>query len=576
MKTSIGASPFFTALPFFIFAIAFRSSFGESVPPQWRPLGWTQPNYGGGTSYAPWVDEVWQIVCVDGALNNPPDSAYFIHQSGVYLKTIEQTTPFYSPVIAQWYNSEEKSFTVVNWGQQAHTEDLLNIDFTSKLLYYTKYTCCHTGIIQVDQMMYNFGDDNMSFLNVPWGGVRHSNLGHTFLSSPDDTYEEITGLYGQTPVIQTNQTGGWVAWSNDSNGSSPALAIVNTTSTVSNGNVLRYGDAANLEAAWNDRDYSVLEMIRFPNEDQLSFGTSMSFRYFYVIDESIDAVRDVISDLNLKDQAFDTDFTPLSMDVESLGYFIDLLPDNSLVLENSSDPDAWQLRATPFQDSYPIFHIQGENGQDHITSDPYVITDKPWDGQTSSWSLLGFRSNPLIATVQRDSICAGDDYQLPSGVTLTNVQNNGFFVSELISSIAGVDSLVFSNIHVQPGDAFYKDDDQDGFGDLNELLIACAAPEGYISNNTDCDDANNAIYPGAPGTAEGLDNNCNGIIDQDENSICLGDFNSSGSIEVFDFLIFLALYGCDNLGCVTDLNNDSITDSADLLLFLIFYGTSCD
>ena len=70
---------------------SFRSSFGESIPPQWRPTGWALPTYGGGTSYAPWVDEVWQMVCVDGSLNNPPDSAYFIHQSGVYLKTPRQT-----------------------------------------------------------------------------------------------------------------------------------------------------------------------------------------------------------------------------------------------------------------------------------------------------------------------------------------------------------------------------------------------------------------------------------------------------------------------------------------------------
>ena len=66
---------------------SFRGTFGESVPPQWVNPNWVQPSYGGGHSYAPWVDEVWQLVSVDGSIHNPPDSSYFIHQAGVYLKT---------------------------------------------------------------------------------------------------------------------------------------------------------------------------------------------------------------------------------------------------------------------------------------------------------------------------------------------------------------------------------------------------------------------------------------------------------------------------------------------------------
>ncbi|MGY8951725.1 MAG: hypothetical protein ACKVJW_08060, partial [Flavobacteriales bacterium] len=63
---------------------SFRGNFGESVPPQWVHPNWVDSSYGGGTSYAPWVDEVWQMVCVDGTQHNPPDSMYFIHQAGVY------------------------------------------------------------------------------------------------------------------------------------------------------------------------------------------------------------------------------------------------------------------------------------------------------------------------------------------------------------------------------------------------------------------------------------------------------------------------------------------------------------
>jgi len=267
---------------------SFKGKFGESIPPQWRHPNWVEPTYGGGISYAPWVDEVWQMVCVDGALNIPPDSSYFIHQSGVYLKTPNQNQPFYSPIVSEYYNANDQSYSIVNWGQQAHTEDNENTGYKSNLLYYTKYKNIGNGIIQVDNMIYNFGEDNISFLNIPWGGVRASNLNYFFISNSDNTYEESSVLYGNGPVVQTSLTGGWVAWSNDSLGNSYALGMAHPKTTNTNNNVFRYGDAGDLNANWNERDYHVFEMIRFPSENQLNFGSSMSFRYFYVLGENID------------------------------------------------------------------------------------------------------------------------------------------------------------------------------------------------------------------------------------------------------------------------------------------------
>jgi hypothetical protein len=36
---------------------------------------------------------------------------------------------------------------------------------------------------------------------------------------------------------------------------------------------------------------------------------------------------------------------------------------------------------------------------------------------------------------------------------------------------------------------------------------------GYVLNCTDCDDNNRAVHPGAVEVRDGLDNNCNGLID---------------------------------------------------------------
>ena len=68
----------------------------------------------------------------------------------------------------------------------------------------------------------------------------------------------------------------------------------------------------------------------------------------------------------------------------------------------------------------------------------------------------------------------------------------------------------------ETGDAttYYADSDTDGFGDPDETTLACIAPEGYVSDATDCDDTRDFIYPGAPEVCDGFDNNCDDTIDE--------------------------------------------------------------
>lgn len=46
-----------------------------------------------------------------------------------------------------------------------------------------------------------------------------------------------------------------------------------------------------------------------------------------------------------------------------------------------------------------------------------------------------------------------------------------------------------------PITVFYKDEDGDGFGNLSKPFSACQAPEGYVTNNLDPDDANAKLPP---------------------------------------------------------------------------------
>lgn len=61
--------------------------------------------------------------------------------------------------------------------------------------------------------------------------------------------------------------------------------------------------------------------------------------------------------------------------------------------------------------------------------------------------------------------------------------------------------------------AFYLDKDGDGYGS-NTMIITCTAPANYVANNNDCNDNNAAVHPDATEVCNGIDDNCDGEIDE--------------------------------------------------------------
>ncbi|MSQ02715.1 MAG: hypothetical protein EXR71_12630, partial [Myxococcales bacterium] len=62
---------------------------------------------------------------------------------------------------------------------------------------------------------------------------------------------------------------------------------------------------------------------------------------------------------------------------------------------------------------------------------------------------------------------------------------------------------------------FWIDADADGFGDAGGPVDACEQPEGYVNNADDCDDADRGRFPGNDETCNGLDDDCDGDVDED-------------------------------------------------------------
>jgi hypothetical protein len=80
---------------------------------------------------------------------------------------------------------------------------------------------------------------------------------------------------------------------------------------------------------------------------------------------------------------------------------------------------------------------------------------------------------------------------------------------------------------------YYQDTDVDNYGNPNVSIQACTAPSGYVSDNTDCDDSDANINPGATEGCDGVDNDCNDEIDEgfdvdvDGYKTCTGDCNDN-------------------------------------------------
>jgi hypothetical protein len=62
---------------------------------------------------------------------------------------------------------------------------------------------------------------------------------------------------------------------------------------------------------------------------------------------------------------------------------------------------------------------------------------------------------------------------------------------------------------------WYVDQDEDGFGTDVNPTFQCDAPAGYSAEDGDCDDTDSTVFPGAAEACDQLDNNCDGVADED-------------------------------------------------------------
>lgn len=192
-----------------------------------------------------------------------------------------------------------------------------------------------------------------------------------------------------------------------------------------------------------------------------------------------------------------------------------LNPDGSL---KWSYPTGSYVLSSPAIGADGIVYVGG-------TGDNKVYALDPEDGSL----ILSFQTGDMV----KSSPAIGDDgavyigsydgkvYALNHNFTLRWSFQTG---NRIISSPAiAKDGTIYigcmdCRVYAFGGDESYcfYDADNDGYGDTKKGINATSCPEGYVTDNTDCDDQDDSIYPGASELCDGKDNDCDDIIPNNE------------------------------------------------------------
>jgi surface protein len=104
-------------------------------------------------------------------------------------------------------------------------------------------------------------------------------------------------------------------------------------------------------------------------------------------------------------------------------------------------------------------------------------------------------------------LCSANTQTCSAG-TWANTVTNYIPSEEVCNNLDdNCDGTVDENVKL----TFYRDADNDAYGDVNLEAQGCSAPLGYVADFNDCNDNNSQINPSATESCDGIDNDCSAL-----------------------------------------------------------------
>jgi hypothetical protein len=203
-----------------------------------------------------------------------------------------------------------------------------------------------------------------------------------------------------------------------------------------------------------------------------------------------------------------------------------------------ADGDTFGNAASPADDcSPPAGYVPDDTDCDDTRSTSFPGGAEVCDSRDNDCD--GSIDEGLSATWYRDA--DGDSYgnsatSVTSCAAPLGYVNNGSDCNDLTALVNPAASEVCDSIDndcdgvVDDGVTltWYQDSDGDGYGTASTFVSGCSAPAGYVANASDCNDRRSGTYPGAAEACDGLDNDCDGSVDEGVTSTWYRDADSDG------------------------------------------------
>lgn len=196
--------------------------------------------------------------------------------------------------------------------------------------------------------------------------------------------------------------------------------------------------------------------------------------------------------------------------------FIDFIS-SDYDFENSFDKLIQNVRIAPLWTDL-ISYLEGDIYIDQPSEDSVCIrwvSTEYWDEENVNVEVILYKDGRIQFNYGNGNTTLGSG----SGRTPTIGISGGDGVNYCLSSYNGYDTFTYVNsVLFTPGceqmNTYYRDEDNDGYGDPSIMIEACEAPDGYVPENSDCDDSDTTINIDADEICDGQDNDCDGEIDE--------------------------------------------------------------